>query len=85
MDSDILENYIVNKLTHDIKQDFCKLPDEMKNQEFAKLFDSKEELVQRIKKTKKLIKDVYNSLENVEKPILFYEAILKTLDGENND
>lgn len=44
------------------------------------------QLKDRIEKAIEFIENVYNSLENVDRPIMFYEEILEILkDGEEND
>lgn len=41
-------------------------------------------LQQRIDKAIELVENVYNSLENVDRPIMFYENILEILKGDLN-
>ena len=42
-------------------------------------------LIEVIDKAIELIENVYNSLENVERPIIFYEKILEILKGSDSD
>lgn len=48
------------------------------------LFEILEDLQQRIDKAIELIINIYSSLENVDRPIIFYEKILEILKGDSN-
>lgn len=54
-------------------------------EESNKLIKERQQLKDRNEKTIELIENVYNSLENVDRPIMFYEEILKMLKGEENE
>lgn len=50
----------------------------------TRLSTENSDLKDRIEKATKFIESVYDSLENVDRPIFFYENILKILKGEVN-